>query len=86
MLTMSFVLVVLLGHLLQNFVVNGVTTYTVNIGTQGTIVGYEYDSPKGLGFMGIPYAQPMTTQNRFTVWLLYAMYRVSHVSITHFIR
>jgi hypothetical protein len=44
--------------------------YTVNIGTQATIIGYEYDSPPGRLFAGIPYAQPMTNTNRFMVCLL----------------
>ncbi len=45
------------------------TTYTVQIDTQATIVGYEYDNPPGLAFFGIPYAQPMNAQNRFAVRL-----------------
>ncbi len=41
--------------------------YTVNIGTQATIVGYEYDYPPGRLFAGIPYAQSMAATNRFMV-------------------
>ena len=44
--------------------------YTVNIGTQATVIGYEYDSPPGRLFAGIPYAQLMTSTNRFMVRLL----------------
>jgi hypothetical protein len=43
--------------------------YTVHIGTQATIVGTEYDSPKGRLFAGIPYAQSMAGTNRFMVCL-----------------
>jgi hypothetical protein len=42
--------------------------YTVHVGNQATITGYEYsgDHP-ALFFAGIPYAQPMTSTNRFMV-------------------
>jgi hypothetical protein len=46
------------------------TEYTVHIGTQANIVGYEYDNLPGRSFFGIPYAQPMTGTNRFMVSLL----------------
>ena len=45
------------------------TPYTVNIGSQATIVGYEYDSPASRQFLGIPYAQSISERNRFTVYL-----------------
>jgi hypothetical protein len=45
------------------------TSYTVHIGTQATITGFEYDAPPGRAFYGIPYAQPLTNRNRFMVRL-----------------
>jgi hypothetical protein len=63
------VLFALGGQLLLDGVNCATTPFTVRIGTQATVVGYAYDTPPGIAFFGIPYAQPRTPQNRFTLRL-----------------
>lgn len=42
-------------------------TYSISIGSQATVIGYIWDEPQGLVFLGIPYAQAPIGQNRFAV-------------------
>uniref|UniRef100_A0A914VTP0 Carboxylic ester hydrolase n=1 Tax=Plectus sambesii TaxID=2011161 RepID=A0A914VTP0_9BILA len=62
----SWVALFVLASLLPQLGDCAATPYTVNIGSQATIVGYEYDSPASRQFLGIPYAQSISERNRFT--------------------